>query len=120
MDNAEMMMFQHAQRVPENRRAEFQMIYQTQKKDRTTALLFSLFLGTWGADRFYLGQTGLGAAKLLTFGGLLWWTFIDWFLIMGAADAYNMGVVTKLMMMYPAALPPGYAAPQMGWQGGPT
>jgi TM2 domain-containing membrane protein YozV len=44
-------------------------------KSRSTAFLLSLFLGWCGADRFYIGHTGLGVLKLLTCGGAgLWWT----------------------------------------------
>lgn len=43
-------------------------------KNKTTALLLSIFLGGLGIDRFYLEHTGLGILKLLTGGcfGILW------------------------------------------------
>ena len=36
-------------------------------KNPTTTLICALF-GTFGIDRFYLGQIGMGILKLLTFG----------------------------------------------------
>ena len=60
-----------------------------QFKDPMTALILSLFLGSLGIDRFYLGQAGLGVLKLITCGGCGVWALIDWFLIMGAAREEN-------------------------------
>lgn len=48
-------------------------------KKPMTVLLLSIFLGCYGVDRFILGDTGLGVAKLLTCGGCGIWTIIDWF-----------------------------------------
>ena len=50
-------------------------------KSWVTALLLSFFLGGLGVDRFYLGYTGLGVAKLLTLGGFGLWALIDFIMI---------------------------------------
>lgn len=47
------------------------------QKSYLTALLLSIFIGGLGADRFYIGHTGLGVAKLLTLGGCGIWHLID-------------------------------------------
>jgi predicted Zn finger-like uncharacterized protein len=51
------------------------------RRSQSTAFLFAVFLGMYGGDRFYLGQTGLGIAKLLTCGGLGVWAIIDLLMI---------------------------------------
>jgi hypothetical protein len=45
------------------------------------AVVLSFFLGVFGIDRFYLGYTGMGLAKLVTIGGLGIWALIDCVLI---------------------------------------
>jgi hypothetical protein len=55
--------------------------YVFSNKDWLTAMLLSLFVGWLGIDRFYLGYTGLGIAKLLTLGFFGIWALIDLVLI---------------------------------------
>jgi len=60
-----------------------------QFKNPTTMLIISIFLGSYGIDRFMLGETGLGVAKLLTCGGCGIWTIIDWFGITEKTCQFN-------------------------------
>ena len=60
------------------------------EKEWLTALLISLFVGTLGIVRFYLGYTGLGILKLITLGGCGIWALIDFILIaMGSLGDAN-------------------------------
>ena len=70
--------------------SKWAMISTIQFKDPTTALIISIFGGHYGIDRFYIGDTGLGIAKLLTCGGFVVWTIVDWFLIQGLTREKNM------------------------------
>lgn len=51
------------------------------ERSQGIAFVLSYFLGWLGVDRFYLGHTALGVAKLVTCGGLLFWWIIDAILI---------------------------------------
>ncbi len=66
-------------------------------KDPTTILLVSIFLGSFGIDRFMIGDTGMGILKLLTGGvcGIL--TLIDWFTISKKAKEINFTNVMALL-----------------------
>jgi TM2 domain-containing membrane protein YozV len=69
--------------------SKWSVIQTLQFKDPTTSIIVSILAGTWGIDRFIIGDTGLGIAKLLTCGGLFIWTVVDWFLIMDATREKN-------------------------------
>ncbi|CAN5133796.1 hypothetical protein BH09ACT5_BH09ACT5_13280 [soil metagenome] len=55
-------------------------------KSRTVASILGFFLGGLGVDRFYLGNIGLGVAKLLV-GWLTLgiWPLVDWITILAGA-----------------------------------
>ena len=83
-----------------------QVIAAANIKNPTTALILSIFLGTLGVDRFYIGHIGLGVAKLLlawlTFGI---WTIVDWFLIINATKKANLVAINNALatMTVPSA-----------------
>ncbi len=58
--------------TPEQR-MYFQQEYSVARKDPTIAILLGVFLGGFGAHRFYLGENGAGVVYLIFF-----WAFIPW------------------------------------------
>ena len=75
----------------------FALISSVEFKDPTTILLVSLVLGTFGVDRFMLGETGMGVLKLLTGGlcGIL--TIIDWFTVQKKTKESNFNKLMAIL-----------------------
>lgn len=69
--------------------SRFNLIGTMELKDPTTILIISILLGSFGIDRFMLGDVGMGVLKLLTGGccGIL--TIIDWFTLYKKAKEIN-------------------------------
>ncbi len=64
-------------------------------KNWGTALLLSVLLGIFGADRFYVGRTGLGVLKLITFGGYFVWWVIDVILLLQGRMKDDVGGLVR-------------------------
>jgi hypothetical protein len=58
-------------------------------KNKWTALMLCLFLGSFGAHRFYVGRVITGTLMVVTFGGLGLWAVIDFIVI--CCDALTDG-----------------------------
>ena len=67
---------------------------QSQMKDPLLSILLSIFIGSLGIDRFYIGDVGLGIGKLLTGGGCGIWWLIDIFLIIDATKQKNLELLS--------------------------
>ena len=77
--------------------SKFSLLSTVEFKDPTTLLIISLFLGSFGIDRFMLKDTGMGVLKLLTAGccGVL--TIIDWFNVQNKAKEMNFNNLMLLI-----------------------
>lgn len=76
---------------------QVQMAVSYNYKDPFLMFVLSFFLGSFGVDRFVIGDIGLGVLKLLTIGLCGVFTFVDWFLIMGRTKEKNL---VTLMSIY--------------------
>lgn len=75
--------------------SNYSLIMATPTKSPVTTVILSIFLGGLGVDRFYVGDIGLGVAKLL----LGWltcgiWYLVDIFLCYKKAKQVNMKKLT--------------------------
>ena len=85
--------------VPADRRDNFDLQFGAREKDPAIALILSLYSGTLGIDRFYIGNIILGILKLITFGGFFIWSIIDWFLITNATRKANFAIAQDVRQM---------------------
>ena len=107
--DANLLLSTYGKYFPEERFADVKTILENMSEDKqaplamaefrdpTISLIISLLGGGLGIDRFYIGDTGLGIAKLLTCGGLGIWSIIDWFLIMSAVREKNFQKLLALV-----------------------
>lgn len=79
------------QAMTENQRLLFTSEMTSARKDVTVGVLLAVFLGGFGAHRFYLGQTGLGLLYLFFCWTLIpsFVAFIECFLMPSRVRAYN-------------------------------
>ena len=86
--------------------ARAHMMYDANRKSAGVAYLLCVFLGGFGAHRFYLGRSGSAAAPLVLWllgwvsFFLLWiplgiWLFVDLFLIPGIIREENMKLADR-------------------------
>ncbi len=68
---------------------------QPEQKSFLVAILLSIFVGSLGVDRFYLGYIGLGVLKLITLGGCGIWAIVDLILIATGSLKDKNGVPLK-------------------------
>lgn len=95
---SEMLYAQILQSLPQEKQMLFMMQFNSAKKNPSTAVLLSLFLGGLGVHKFYMGQTGLGILYLI-----FCWTyipaivgFIEALTIVGQVGKYNQQKATEL------------------------
>jgi TM2 domain-containing membrane protein YozV len=78
--------------------SKWAMISSVQLRDPMMMLVVSLLGGGLGIDRFMIGQTGAGIAKLITCGELGIWSLVDLFLIQKATRQTNFEKLQPYLM----------------------
>jgi TM2 domain-containing membrane protein YozV len=85
-------------RLPEERRDAVSRAIAMEIGSGTVALGWSVWLGVFGADRFYLGQVWLGLLKLITLGGFGIWQIVDWFIIARTVRQMNIERIEAIIL----------------------
>ena len=78
---------------------ELLLLNGTDFKDPTISNILTVLVGGLGVDRFYIGDVGIGVAKLLTGGGLGIWWLVDLFLIQKKTKDNNAEDYSETMMI---------------------
>ena len=75
----------------------FSMLSAVSLQDPSILLVVSIIVGSWGFDRFLLGDVGMGILKLLTGGlcGIL--TIYDWITVMGRTKEDNFQKIMTVL-----------------------
>ena len=90
----------------------FMAQYAAERKDRTTLLLVSIFLGKLGVDRFMMDDVGMGLVKLFTLGGCLVLWIMDIITITDRVDTWNRLKAQQIIANLQQSAPSVPAAPQ--------
>jgi len=95
---SELIYAQILQGLPQEKQMLLMMQFNSAKKNPSTAVLLSLFLGGLGVHKFYMGQTGLGILYLI-----FCWTyipaiigFVEALTIAGQVGKYNQQKVMEI------------------------
>ena len=84
---------QMTRNLTDSQRMIFQSQYNSDKKDRGTAVILALFM----YDRIWLGDVGLGILKLITLGACGIWALVDLFTAGSRADDYNRNKANEII-----------------------
>ena len=69
---------------------EFRRAFRSVEKNPVAIYGFNIWLGTFGVDRFVIGDILLGILKLITLGGFGIWVLIDCFIIGNRTRTKNL------------------------------
>lgn len=104
-----------SQNIPQEKQILFSIQYESVKKSPTIAILLALFLGAFGAHKFYMGKTGAGIVYLLlSWTGIsIFFSLIDIFFISGQIAQYNQQKAMEIALMLGVTSPNTPAVPKI-------